>query len=608
MVDKTEMSASAIERNGKFKHLVEHALDLFDQFEQSEYRQTKLEEIKKTIKIYAQKANKATFPWDDASNVILPMVTITVDNLEPRLCAALTGKLPIVQFTTDGESDPVVEALEGWFNDELNQTVNIGHVARTTIHKLLTEGTVYPIASYDEEERLCSDFLYDEQGNIIIGEDGQPQTTEYSNTIFQGGKVDFAEFNDIFVPDQIIDWEKTDIIRRVRPTYGELMRVKDNSGYMNIGPWLINESVDELDEDAQSPTQELINARVTGKETIECLECHLSYVYRKEDEKDADIDDWTEERIIALIAKDSKVLIRLVLLRDINFQNEHVIKCHRLFPEHGQAYGTTIYGKMQAIQDGASDLFNLVINVATICMIPWFLYSDKAGFEDEPVISPGKGIKVDEPREVAFPKFNIQPGAYIQFIEIFMSLWERLGSIGDLQLGRPSEQRKSQTATETMAVIHEGNIKHNYQSQNIKDEFLGLLKTIYDMYYQYMPFDTQITHKGQPIQIPRQMMRRPNKFRLTGSTDLSNKMLEMQMNEQFYGMLRQDPIVNPVSLVGDIINTHKPESTPEKYIAPQISQMLAAIQENPEIPQVVMQYLQQKMTQQEGQQGQSQQG
>lgn len=238
----------------------------------------------------------------------------------------------------------------------------------------------------------------------------------------------------------------------------------------------------------------------------------------------------------------------------------------------------------------------MVVNVATITMIPWFMYTDAAGAEGEVILSPGKGIKVDDTSGVLFPKFAQNPRSYIVFIEMFMSLWEKLGSIGDIQIGRMSESRKDATATETMAAIQEGNIKHNYQSIAFKDDFISLLKTIYDLYYQNMPYNTEHTYKSKPAKIPRAEMRRPYKFTLSGSTDMANKVLEMQKHETLYKSIVGNPVVNPVEPTENYIKAIFPEADMNKYIQPMINQLLAVIKDNPEVPQVIKQHLQNKQT------------
>ena len=390
------------ENNGEWQPLVDYCFDLFEKIEKSEYRTRKIEAIKESYRIYEQIEQAGTFPWKDASNVVLPMHTITVDNLEPRLWAGITGKKPIVQLEMDGmtEQDEYTKIIEDWFNQELTQTVKIENEAGTIVHKALLEGTLYPIASYDEDEVTTRDFVYDATtGNIVIDEDGSAQTQDNVEAIFKGGKIEYAEFNDIYIADDADDWEKADVIRAVRYTYGDLQRQKDKPGWMNIGPELLGEVNEGYELEERSPSQEVSDVNVTGTETIECLECVVRYTFKTDDDKGS----WENERYVALITKDTKTLIRLRLLRDLNFRNEHLIKRIRLYKEHGRAYGSSIYEKIKSIQNGASDIFNMVVNVATVTMIPWFLYTDKAGIDGDAVITPGKGIKVDDPSQVTFP-------------------------------------------------------------------------------------------------------------------------------------------------------------------------------------------------------------
>lgn len=577
------------ERNGKWQDLVTKCLQAYKDITASPYRERKIDKIKESRRIYEMIEKPTDFPWEDAYSIVLPFLTITIDNLEPRMVAGITGKEPYLQFNMTGvtEPDESVKFLEAWFNGELKEVVKIENVASRICHNLLLEGTVFPVATYNEDVITREDFIYSKEGYIEVDETGEAKTEEIEDQVFQGGKVEYASFDDIYIPDDANEWEKTDVIRVVRPTYAELKTwEKDQKGYFNIGPWLLVEADVQTDG---SSSQEVADIEFTGRETIECLEYHVNYIYQKEDEEEEDITNWTKERYVALIAKKSETIVRLLPLRSLNFQNEHVIKRIRLFPEEGRAYGTPLYEKMSSIQDGASDTFNLLMNTAYICILPWFLYSARTGLPTDMKLYPGKGVEVDDPSSVVFPKFNVNFTSFIPIFDIWIQLWERLGSIGDLQVGKPSQ--KADTATETMAVIQEGNIKHNYQTKVFKEEILSLFRTIYDLYYKNMSFDKKFFYQGRMVMIPRNAMRRPLIFRLTGSTDLSNTVLELRKIEQLYGMLRPDPIVNPIELVTDVIQGFKPDAPPEKYI-------------NPEISQLVQQHLQQKEMQAEMEQKQ----
>ena len=605
-----EYSTDAKEKNGDWQHLVEYCMDLYDEIKGSAYRKAKLEEIKESRAAYEQEEKSVSDPWEGASNTVLPLTTISADNIEPRLVAGLIGKRPFMRFKMENEQleDEPTEILETWYNEELEDVIDIEPLTGDMMHLLGIEGTVFPMAEYDLDEVDRRDFLFAEDlegerglqareyaleagavsqiGGVMVDAEGNPITWDSLNTVFEGGKVEVLKFNDVFIPDDSEDWEKTPLIRRVNHTYSELLDYEQKkSGYMNIGKWLLKEETQKkIANEDQSSAQDIAGVKVTGKETIKCLECHVKYIYQDEEEEKEDIEDFTEKRLVALIAMDKKIIIRLVELKDINFKNEHTIKRIRLFPEKGRAYGTSIYGKMRSIQKGATKTFNTAINIAEVTMIPWFLHTASVGFQNrKQKLKPGMGVEVDSVDGLYFPRFNINPAAMIDYINLWIQFWERLLSIGDLQLGRPNDDRgKRQTATEVMAVIQEGNIKHNYQVKTLRKEFLSLLVTIYDLYYQYMPLGKTFLWNGDYVPIPRNLMRRGYKFSLTGSTELSNKLIERKENEDLYTLTTQDPaqVFDPIVIREDLLKSYGKTDT-NRYINPEIADVVEKIKEVP---------------------------
>lgn len=600
-----DMPSDVKTMNDPWQDLVSHCLDLYETYGKSEYRKAKLEEIKEGRKVYEQIEEKTNFPWKDASAVVLPLEAITIDNLEPRIVAGLVGKKPFVQLDPIGmqEKDEPTKIQEEWFNQELEEIIEIEKYCRALTHKLLMEGTVFPVPSYDIEERTCRDFVFNQNGQPVIDPETQKyQTQDITEGAFEGGRLSFLALSDVYVADDVEDWEKAPIIIEKRPSYGDLMRWKEDPkaiGYINknIGPWLCKEKVgtETMTEDEQSPSQVVAGVEVSGnlKESILCIECCLSYVYRTEDEKDEDVKTWQEERIICLIAKESKVLIRITLLRDLNFQNEHITKRIRLFPEDGRSYGTSWHGKMKGIQNGASKIFNMAVNSGWVTLIPWFFYSEKAGLKSDIELVPGKGVPVDDVQQILFPTINIQPERWIEFLNMFITFWERIGSIGDPQIGRQSEEKR--TATEWVGLVQEGNIKHNYMSKTFREEFISVIKTLYDLYYQHMPHNKTYMYHNQQVPLARQAMKRKKRFLLTGSTEMANNMIEAKKREGMYTSLRQDPLVNPMYLVERLVQAYDPDANLKEAINPQINQIIQATLQNPEILQVIQQHLQAKM-------------
>lgn len=587
--------------NGKYQTLVDACFTLLKDFQGSEYRIKKLTEIEDSIKRYEQDAPEVTWPWDKAYNIYLPLLAITVDNLEPRLVAGLVGKDPIISFGSNLEGSALL--LENWYNKELSDVVKVNSAAMQFVHTLLKEGTYFCVPAYDFNEKEMVDFEYDEAGQMVFDDNGPVKRTN-TETVFEGGVINIIPFSDIYCADDlgtIEEWENADKIIMVRPTYAKLMQNK--SSYINIGPWLLSSKTKRKLKD-KGPDQIVAGIDVTGKETIECIECHISFPITnlKEDPpEEYEQTDFTEERIIATIAVASKTIIKFAVQSTLNMNNESLIKRGRLFPETGRSFGISMYGKMKAIQDGASDMFSLLMNVVTICMMPWYFYEQGAGVEGKQDIFPGAGVKVSDINKIKFSEYKINPRDYIEFVNLWFQLWERLGGISDPQMGKTGDQVK--TATEILTVVEEGNIKHNYQSLTFKEEFLQILRTLYDLYYQYMPYDKMIEFEGQDVPFPRALMRRPDKFRLTGSTEKANKLIERKENEDVFKMLRNDPLVDSVKIITDLLDSYGRDDS-QGYIKPEIGQLMAAIAADPNVLQVINGALQEYMAQmQEGAQG-----
>ena len=600
------MDKTSDEMNGEFQDLVDYCIELYESIQGSEYRKKKIDEIKESRSRYEQEPDPKyeNFPWENASNDTLPFLTITNDNLEPRLVAGLVGRDPIINFVEEaGQQDsPETRKIEDWFNNELKDKVKIQKHTRDMIHDLLLEGTIYPYPSYDLKTIKRKDFVLQGPGDPMPGnpkldESDQPIQTISEEKIFEGGAIKLIPFTDMYVPDDADEWEESQFCRDVRMTYAELMRDKDKDGYIaeNITEWLVKEAKDKkLSDEDQTPTQELADIRITSKKTIDLIEAHVSYIYKDVEQEEEDIEDFTEHRLIVLIAKDKKIILRVRKQVDVNWKNEKTIKRIRLYPEKGRSCGTTMYGKIKSIQNGSSRMFNQIVNISYLTMLPWYLYSDASGMPSDVDLYPGKGVKVDNPKDVAFPKFQVDPRQYIDFIYIFTQLWERLASIGDLQIGRFKEKGGDHTATETLAVIQEGNIKHNYQAQQFREEYLSVFRTMYDLYYQHMPFTKVIKYNGEMTPITRAEMKRQKNFTLTGSTETSNKLIERKENEDMFRLLGQDPMINPLTLREDMLKSYN-RTDIKKYINPQFAFIFKALTEVPQLLPMVMNDIQEVM-------------
>jgi hypothetical protein len=105
-----------------------------------------------------------------------------------------------------------------------------------------------------------------------------------------------------------------------------------------------------------------------------------------------------------------------------------------------------------------------------------------------------------------------------------------------------------------------------------------------------MPYNHMHVYNGQPILIPRKEMKRNFKFVLTGSTATANKMIERKEAEDIYQLGMSSPLANPMAFLEDLLKSHG-KTNLKRYINPAAQQLMMALATNPELPQVVSQYL-----------------
>lgn len=640
------MAGTYDETNAPFQHLVKYCCDKYYEFKESTYRKRKLEEARKSRMIYAQEAEATAEPWEGAANVVLPLTVITVDNMEPRLVAGLVSQSPTVRLEIDGQAQltPEEESLQDWWDNELHDIVKIDDIASSVCHDVQLDGTVFVMPRYDVTEKTIRLMqMVDQQAvqqgamqlqklsqippdqlppeiqaqaqqivqqlqtqsrnvnGILVDESGRPAWKDQTVREFEGGRVEFLKISDVFMADDVDDEDYEDalIIRKVSPTYAELMRESaDQSakGWVtaNITAGLLGEQTEEpkLEAEAQSPAQDIASVEVSGKQVITCIECYVSYIYREPGQNESDATEFEEERLVALITEQTKKLLRVRLLRDLNPMNNHVIRRLTLIHERGESLGCTVASKMKSIQEGASKAFNLAINTGESSLIPWGFYDRKSGLQKlqgekgQLQIKLGQMLPVDDVNGIKWPQMNGNYAGFIQIMELWMRFWERIFNIGDLQIGRP----KGDTATETLAVIQEGNVSHNYRSKRSKTGFLGLIQTLWDLYFAWMPLDKTIKVDGKDQPLPRQLMARGFKLRLTSSSEMANKLIQRRETEDLAnmtGVTKMPQLWNQIKVAEELVKAYGKDA-PEEYVNPQLGQLTMLAMQMPQVIPAMM--------------------
>jgi hypothetical protein len=559
----------------KLKEIAEHICLKFDEFKQAEKRKAVKERVEEARKAYEQDTPPATEPWAGASNIKFPFDTITVDHMVPRLYATIAGKDPILNLTDFGQLDKQArEDIIKFDNWVLNNDVKLPTILDGWLHRMAVDGQRYMLVYWDRDKIKRRDFAQDEEGNLVTEETYQTNPEmyqgemvpylgmmmhEYEEVVHDGAKVEFVDLDDVYFPDRVDDWEEVPVIRKYWETY-EAYKYKavtkgirgwvkpDKDAMEEIEGALYDKrpgddqelTLEQKDtEDKDSPTEE-----GKLKQELLFLEGHINW----------DVDgDGIQEKLIARVEYNKRKLVYIRNNNELDPRNRKQIRMTTLFPEPHTGYGYGFFHKLRQIRDGASTLFNTLINSAVIAMLPWFIYEEGAGFEEqEPELHPGKGVKVKDADKVKFPNINANAAIFKDFLNFYIGLWERITGMSDYSLGRESETvgKKGSTATGTMAIIQEGQIVHEYRGVTIQKQFEEIFEIIHDLYYLNMPPGLDMAVLGKPMD--RRLMSRNYKLKLIGSTTSANRYSErMEVQEALMvgekatqmGLVNPDPLL-----------------------------------------------------------------
>src|SRR5690606_18685853 len=154
---------------------------------------------------------KKSIPWPGASNIVIPIVGITVDNIVARLMRSFMGMQNPIEVQI---KDPTYESLEKDLRDWAELFVEKSGARdslRTCFHDMALDGTVYVKTSWEQKTRPV--HAYSSEG-------GQVTSTEVID--YEGPVWDVIPAADLIYPDGFESWERLPwVAHRLRLTWQE---------------------------------------------------------------------------------------------------------------------------------------------------------------------------------------------------------------------------------------------------------------------------------------------------------------------------------------------------------------------------------------------------
>ena len=603
--------------------LSQYCQDLYLEYKDSEYRQKKLEERLEGRKRYAGIRDPKTTPWEGCSNRSLMIDAVVIDNIEPRIVAQLFGDSDFVNVEPVGPEDvDRADAAKEFITWALKSNMDIERQIRPAVHDLLLDGTAYLIPIWTEDTTMNYVRTVVKQFQSADGQaweltDEQLQNPSIQQAIQMGlmryvgitekqeqrpvttfsVSIEQVQLNDAFTPDTGEPWKDQPFLRLIYPTYQELLDLSEANGgpYKGIDETLIMEDARDGVETKDEAQEEFGIRYSRYSKEVQLLEC---YVF------------WEGEWWLETLAVDAAYReVRRQPVAQIYSHAHKPVSRIDIFRESNESMGTGLPQKIKHFSTGADALYNQMIDNGTLENMPFWFFEDVIGWKSvDKALGPGKGIAVPKGANIQFPRFSTDSTRFMAFIELLLQMQERLVSM--MAYTQAGQVNRGSAGSETYAgmslLVNESNIKHNYMGEGLRSSIGYLVRDILSLYGQYMPLDakqrifdeSQNAYVFQPFDL--QAIQGQYDITINVSNSSGNKMLSRQEKTELLNMFGQDPMINPIEIRKDVLDSYDVKNKNE-YINQDASNMVQAVIANPELPQVVQQYLQQKAQQQQQQ-------
>lgn len=598
--------------------LVEYASKLQSEYAGSAYRAKVIDLAKEARREYEGHREKKKVPWDGAANYSMMIPSIIFDDVECKISVLLTGKgEDIIEVSiSDPALEEVKEHIEGFGENMLNKGVKWHQFIPPTVHDVLLDGTVFVLPRYEEKtvkrgERIVGMMPINPHTGERIKSEQEMQMMAFLRVAPVNALVDEIVFkdqtvfrvinetihiNEVYGPDEIDEWGKDHpvIIKRWY-ALGELKRLSgDNGPYINIDQELAGEETgtkpqDDISLDAESWQ---LTAEQERKK-IECYECWLPNVTLSEGDEPA----WA---VITYTAT-GKRLIRKQHLSEVYFDGEFPIKRLGLLADGKHFYCTPMYQKIKHHSKAINDLINQMIDTGTIEISPAFFYDPaQLGLKaDEIEWYPGAMNPCTNPQAIQQVQTSLKSTAYIEYINLILGFVERISAVTSYSDGVQDMTMASGagTAAGMRMLLNEAQTKRNYQTKSMRESLEELILTDLRLYAWYMPFGEKMMINGALQEPDIKALQGDYAVTIRISDSANNDMLARLDTVELFNLVSQAPFVDQVEMVKQVLAAYQ-QRNPDKFIRPEFAIVLQAVSQNPQVVQVIQQFMQQQAQQQ----------
>lgn len=408
---------------------------------------------------------KKTFPWENASNISVPISPIAVETIHSREVNTLLNIRPYIQVRAkkkdvSQDKPPAIEK----FLDQI--FINVIDFYRKGSHWFL------------EKNKMGTGFLK------IFWKSEKKKKGKESFVETDEADINIIDIEDLIFPINARGLQScTFVAHRIRNNWNTLKRKEKLGIYKNVDN--IRPLKETTTEDAKSGKD------VKGKkEKVEELERTAPDVVGEyvmyECWFDYDIDDdGYDESLVLTLHKESETNLRFIY-HPYNHGRRPFVE-NKYLERVNRVYGKGICEQSEYLQDAINDVFNRTIDNMTIANIKCFK-GRKTARKDIGKIYPGKIFWLDDPTDLEeFLLGEVHSSNFVIHGEL-RDYHERRTKVTDYTLGRESSLVKSRaTATGTLALLQESGRHFDLVINNSRQAMVEVSYQIIELYMQYKP-------------------------------------------------------------------------------------------------------------------------
>ena len=461
---------------------------------------------------------KKNFPWEDASNVEVPLIGMDVDAIVARLMEALFGVDPNFWKVRglSAEAEAIEDDLQAFLNALTAQEIELESVMAPLLIASSKKGNGYLKVPWIEKMGKIPD-------RVVEG-----KTTFRNGLVFEGVKLVWIPTEDVIVPTDAVHEQTTQWLSHRQ--FFRWGRIKDleRDGFLRDVESKLAQSGTIIPSDAEAARARLERISAMRIERFELHEVQLKY--------DID-DDGFEEDIVVIWDRKSKKNLA-VMEHPYDHGRRYVIR-FALFPREGRWDGMGVAEYLEFIQAAATTLMNQAIDAATAANTGFFRSKKNAGIKDQR-IAPMQHVFLDDPQNDMIPtQFGgAAPSTFT--LQIFLKqLAEGRIGVTEQSVGKAS---RAETATTTVALLQASLQRLAWTLRMHRASLSEVAFQVLELYQQFRPVGKAVMIRGeeggarveQIFDIPLFNLRQKFQISAVGTITAPGQEMERQLSIQLF--------------------------------------------------------------------------